>query len=71
MREQLGRHNASIRELAAKFHISLTGMKKHVGVLKQAGLVTTEKVGRLRICKSGLLGLEEEGMSRKAICRDS
>ncbi|KJX90276.1 hypothetical protein SY94_5164 (plasmid) [Agrobacterium tumefaciens] len=46
-------------------------MKKHVGVLKQAGLVTTEKVGRLRICKSGLLGLEEEGMSRKAICRDS
>lgn len=66
--EQLGRHNASIRELAAKFHISLTGMKKHVGVLEQAGLVTTEKVGRVRICKFGLIGLEEEGMNREAIC---
>ncbi len=58
--EQLGRADASITELAEKFHMTLTGMKKHVDVLEQAGLVTTEKVGRVRTCKLGLLGLEEE-----------
>jgi len=42
--EQLGRADASITELAEKFHMTLTGMKKHVGVLEQARLVTTEKV---------------------------
>jgi DNA-binding transcriptional ArsR family regulator len=58
--EQLGRSNASITELAEKFHMTLTGMKKHVGVLEQAGLVTTEKVGRVRTCKLGPRRLEEE-----------
>ena len=58
--EQLGRSNASITDLAGKFHMTLTGMKKHVGVLEQAGLVTTEKVGRVRTCKIGFLGLEAE-----------
>jgi len=58
--EQLGRADASITELAEKFHLTLTGMKKHVGVLEQAGLVTTEKVGRVRTCKLGLRRLEEE-----------
>jgi DNA-binding transcriptional ArsR family regulator len=58
--EQLGRADASISDLAEKFHMSLTGMKKHVGVLEQAGLVTTEKVGRVRTCKLGLSRLEEE-----------
>jgi DNA-binding transcriptional ArsR family regulator len=58
--EQLGRAEASITDLAKKFHMTLTGMKKHVGVLEQAGLVTTEKVGRVRTCKLGLRGLEEE-----------
>ena len=58
--EQLGRAEASITELAAKFHMTLTGMKKHVGVLEQAGLVTTRKVGRVRTCKLGLGGLEAE-----------
>lgn len=58
--EQLGRSDASITELAEKFHMTLTGMKKHVGVLEQAGLVTTEKVGRVRTCKLGLRRLEEE-----------
>ncbi len=58
--EQLGRADASISDLAEKFHMTLTGMKKHVGVLEQAGLVTTEKVGRVRTCKLGLRGLEEE-----------
>jgi DNA-binding transcriptional ArsR family regulator len=58
--EQLGRADASITDLAEKFHMTLTGMKKHVGVLEQAGLVTTEKVGRVRTCKLGLGGLEEE-----------
>ena len=58
--ERLGRADASITDLAKKFHMTLTGMKKHVGVLEQAGLVTTEKVGRVRTCKLGLRGLEQE-----------
>jgi DNA-binding transcriptional ArsR family regulator len=58
--EQLARADASITELAGKFHMTLTGMKKHIGVLEQAGLVTTEKVGRVRTCKLGLRQLEEE-----------
>jgi DNA-binding transcriptional ArsR family regulator len=58
--EQLGRANASITDLAEKFHMTLTGMKKHVGVLEKAGLVTTEKVGRVRTCKLGLRRLEDE-----------
>ena len=58
--EQLGRADASITELADKFHMTLTGMKKHVGVLEQAGLVTTEKVGRVRTCKLGRRRLEDE-----------
>jgi DNA-binding transcriptional ArsR family regulator len=58
--EQLGRADASITELADKFHMTLTGMKKHVGVLEQAGLVVTEKIGRVRTCKLGLRRLEEE-----------
>ena len=58
--EQLGRADASITDLADKFHMTLTGMKKHVGILEQAGLVTTEKVGRVRTCKLGPRQLEEE-----------
>jgi DNA-binding transcriptional ArsR family regulator len=58
--DQLGRADASITDLAEKFHMTLTGMKKHVGVLEQAGLVTTKKVGRVRTCKLGLRRLEEE-----------
>ena len=58
--EQLGRADASITDLAEKFHMTLTGMKKHVGVLEQAGLVTTEKVGRVRTCKLGPLRLDDE-----------
>jgi DNA-binding transcriptional ArsR family regulator len=58
--ERLGRADASITDLAEKFHMTLTGMKKHVGVLERAGLVTTEKVGRVRTCKLGLRRLEEE-----------
>ena len=58
--EQLGRADASITDLAKKFHMTLTGMKKHVGVLEQAGLVATQKVGRVRTCKLGLRRLEEE-----------
>jgi DNA-binding transcriptional ArsR family regulator len=57
--EQLGRADASITDLAEKFHMTLTGMKKHVGVLEQAGLVTTEKVGRVRTCKLGPLRLDD------------
>src|SRR3954465_3526548 len=58
--EQLGRTDASITELAEKFHMTLTGMKKHVGVLEEARLVTTEKVGRVRTCRLGARRLEEE-----------
>ena len=58
--EQLGRSDASISALAERFHMTLTGMKKHVGVLEQAGRVTTEKIGRVRTCKLGSRRLEEE-----------
>ena len=58
--EQLWRADASITDLAEKFRMTLTGMKKHVGVLEQAGLVTTQKVGRVRTCKLGPRRLEEE-----------
>jgi DNA-binding transcriptional ArsR family regulator len=58
--EQLVRGDASITDLAEKFHMTLTGMKKHVSVLEQAGLVVTEKVGRTRTCKLGRRRLEEE-----------
>jgi DNA-binding transcriptional ArsR family regulator len=57
--EQLGRAEASITDLAEKFNMTLTGMKKHVGVLERAGLVVTEKVGRVRTCKLGPHRLEE------------
>src|SRR5262244_3926274 len=57
--EQLGRADASITDLAERFDMTLTGMKKHVGVLEDAGLVTTEKVGRVRTCTLGPRRLEE------------
>src|SRR5215470_7398732 len=58
--EQLGDGDASITDLAEKFHMTLTGMKKHVSVLEQAGLAATEKLGRVRTCKLGPRRLEEE-----------
>ena len=58
--DQLGRSDASITDLAQKFHLTLAGMMKHVGVLEQAGLVTTEKVGRVRNCKLGAYRLKDE-----------
>jgi DNA-binding transcriptional ArsR family regulator len=58
--EQLAGGDASITDLADRFDMTLTGMKKHVGVLEQAGLVTTEKVGRVRNCKIGPCRLDEE-----------
>jgi DNA-binding transcriptional ArsR family regulator len=58
--EQLGRADASITDLAEAFQMTLTGMKKHVSVLEQAGLVTTEKIGRVRTCTLGLRRLEDE-----------
>ena len=57
--EQLGRAEASITELAETFNMTLTGMKKHISVLEQAGLVITEKVGRVRTCKIGPHRLED------------
>ncbi len=57
--EQLGRAEASITDLAAKFDMTLTGMKKHVGILEEVGLVTTEKIGRVRTCRIGARRLEE------------
>ena len=56
---QLGRADASITDLAQTFHMTLTGMRKHVGVLEQARLVTTEKVGRVRTCRLGPRRLDE------------
>ena len=58
--EQLSRADASITDLADTFHMTLTGMKKHVGVLEKAGLVTTKKIGRVRTCQLGPRQLAEE-----------
>jgi DNA-binding transcriptional ArsR family regulator len=58
--EQLMRADASMTDLAERFHMTLTGMSKHVGILEQAELVTTEKVGRVRTCRLGSRRLEEE-----------
>ena len=58
--EQLGRKDSSITELADRFHMTLTGMKKHVGILEQAGLVATRKIGRVRTCRLGPRQLSEE-----------
>jgi DNA-binding transcriptional ArsR family regulator len=58
--ERLARGDASITDLADTFDMTLTGMKKHVGVLEGAGLVTTEKIGRVRRCRIGPSRLEEE-----------
>lgn len=58
--QHLGHHDASITDLADKFHMTLTGMKKHVSVLEQAGLITTEKIGRVRKCRIGRSRLDEE-----------
>jgi DNA-binding transcriptional ArsR family regulator len=57
--EQLGRAESSITDLAEKFDMTLTGMLKHVGVLEDAGLVITEKVGRVRNCRIGVRRLDE------------
>jgi len=58
--ERLGRGDASITELAVKFEMTLTGIKKHVSILEDAGLLTTEKVGRVRSCKLGPRQLQHE-----------
>ena len=58
--ERLGRSDAAITELAERFDMTLTGMKKHVQVLEAAGLVTTEKVGRVRVCRIGPRRLDDE-----------
>ncbi len=58
--EQLGRSDASITDLADAFHMTLTGMKKHVSILEEAGFVTTEKIGRVRTCRLGRRVLDEE-----------
>ncbi len=58
--ERLGRADSSISELAAAFGMTLTGIKKHVRVLERAGLVTTEKVGRVRSCSLGPRRLDDE-----------
>ena len=58
--ERLGRKDASITDLASAFRMTLTGMKKHVRILEDAGLVETEKVGRIRVCRLGSRPLEKE-----------
>lgn len=58
--EVLGRQDAAISELAATFGMTLTGIRKHVRILEQAGLVTSEKVGRVRRCSIGPRRLDDE-----------
>ena len=61
MLERLGAGSATVSELVEPFGMSLTGMKKHIRLLEQANLVTTEKVGRVRRC--ALVPLAFEGIS--------
>lgn len=56
---RLGDGPASVGELAEPFGITLTGIKKHVQVLEDAGLVSTEKVGRTRQCRLGSERLDD------------
>ena len=58
--ERLGRGDAAISELAENFEMTLTGIKKHVSVLEDAKLVTTEKIGRVRHCRLGPRRLDRE-----------
>jgi DNA-binding transcriptional ArsR family regulator len=58
--QRLGSADASISDLAELFGMTLTGIKKHVRVLEQAGLVRTEKVGRVRLCRLGPSRLDAE-----------
>jgi DNA-binding transcriptional ArsR family regulator len=58
--EQLGRGEASVSDLAGRFDMTLTGLKKHLGILEQSGLVTTRKVGRIRQCRLGTRRLDRE-----------
>jgi DNA-binding transcriptional ArsR family regulator len=58
--ERLGNGEATISGLAESFGMSLTGMKKHMSVLEDAGLVTTEKIGRVRYCRLGSNRLDSE-----------
>ncbi len=58
--DHLGRREASVSELAERFDMTLTGMKKHIGILEDAGLVETEKVGRVRTCRLGTRRLDAE-----------
>lgn len=58
--ERLGTSDATISALAEDFEMTLTGMKKHVQILEEAGLVTTEKIGRVRHCRLGPRRLDDE-----------
>lgn len=58
--EQLAHADASVTMLAQQFGMTLTGIKKHIGVLERAGLVETRKAGRVRTCRLGTRRLEEE-----------
>lgn len=58
--ERLGRGDASISDLARGFDMTLTGLKKHVRILESANLVTTKKVGRVRLCALGPHRLDVE-----------
>ena len=64
--ERLGRADASISDLAERFGMTLTGVRKHVRILERAGLVTTRKVGRVRSCRLGPRRLEDEAAWIKA-----
>jgi DNA-binding transcriptional ArsR family regulator len=60
--ERIGEQDASITELAERFGMTLTGIKKHVRILEEAGLVATEKVGRVRTCRLGPRRLDDEAI---------
>lgn len=58
--ERLGHGEASVSDLAERFKMTLTGVRKHIRILEGAGLVATKKVGRVRSCRLGPRRLADE-----------
>ncbi|HJQ19585.1 MAG TPA: metalloregulator ArsR/SmtB family transcription factor [Gemmatimonadaceae bacterium] len=58
--ERLGKSPASITDLAEQFDMTLTGIKKHVAVLEDAGFIRSKKIGRVRTCALGPRTLDRE-----------
>jgi DNA-binding transcriptional ArsR family regulator len=70
MVDQLTRGPATVSNLAAPFAMTLAAVVQHLKVLEEAGVVRTEKVGRVRTCRiepAALTSAEQWITKRKAL----